>query len=162
MERNLQERPPGIESHAMANLLKYLQVSMVIKYQRIAEHLYFNLRRGKGFDHLKLIQQLEGNLMQPRESGSIEDYVHDAERAQIHLVKLVEEVVSAGNHKLKVVSSGIKSLESITRKVNSNYIGGDVRKVNDIARISVVCDTPDGLAYVFKELNGRVQVRSTR
>lgn len=96
------------------------------------------------------------NLLQPRESGSIEDYLGDAERAQLHLVNLVEEVVSARAHGLHVVSSGKKSLKSITRKIGTSC-GGGIRKVADISRVSVVCDTPEGLAYVFQQLAERVK-----
>lgn len=109
------------------------------------------LRAGAGRTvySLKRIEELQDNFVQPRVSGSIEDHLEDAGRAKPHLDSIIERLVAAGNHGLRVVSADIKRLARIVDKINNHY-GGDVRKVTDMARLLVVCDTARGLADVFQ------------
>lgn len=164
IEQNLNRLDPGIERDAQINLLKYLQVNEIKYYERIADCLYFEEVLKNGLDNLRTICEHEpvgGELTQPREKGSIKDYLHDAVLATECLEKMLEEVeaTAQGDHLLRVISPGVKSLESTTRKANK---WGGIQLLTDMARSSVVCCTTDGLACVFRLLNERLQVNLDR
>lgn len=151
-ETELNKLPSSIERDARVNLLRYLQVSTVKNYERVYTGLYFDLRRDEGFHELYMVKekkQPESGLVQPMETGSIEDYRRHAESAKICLDELVQLVASPGTPGREVIGASIKSLESTRRKANA---WGGIRYVTDLARATVVCDTPRHLADVFKLL----------
>lgn len=160
LEHDLNGLPASTERDAKLNMLKYLQVNQVKYYERLADGLYFELQREEGLDKLRTVREHNSvgcNLVQPREEGSIKDYLDDAALAMKCLNRLVDGVqtTAQGAHALRVVSPGVKSLESTTRKAQK---AGGVRYLTDMARISVVCETSDGLACIFELLNDRAHV----
>ncbi|CAM9423054.1 unnamed protein product [Sphacelaria rigidula] len=159
LEEDLNRLSPSIERDARVNLLKYLQVNEVKYHEREADGLYVELVREEGLDMLRTVHEQApvcGDLIQPREEGSIQDYLDDAALATEYLETLLEEVEATvqGTHPMYVVSPGVKSLESATRKADKC---GGIRKLTDMARLSVVCDTSHGLARVFELLKERVK-----
>ncbi|CAN0360355.1 unnamed protein product, partial [Ascophyllum nodosum] len=153
LETELEELPFSIERNAKVNLLKYLQVDTVQKYERLSTGLYFDLRRDEGFDQLYRIHEKQGpkdGLEQPLETGFIEDYLRQAERAKLCLDQLLGLVSPPGTPGQEVVLASVKSLESTRRKVKD---WGGIRSVTDLARATVICDTPRDLANVFEKLN---------
>ena len=156
LETELEELPPSIERSAKVNLLKYHQVHTVKEYERLSTGLYFDLRQDKGFDQLYTIhekQPPEDGLEQPLETGSIEDYLRQAECAKPFLDQLLRLVSPPGTPGQEVVTAPVKSLESTRRKVK-DWCG--IRRVTDLARATVICDTPHDLADVFEKLNLKV------
>lgn len=155
LETELNELPPSIERSAKVNLLKYLQVNAVVAYERVSTGLYFNLRRDEGFQELYRIEekaQPEGGLVQPMETGSIEDYLLQAEEAKVCLDKLIYSVAAPGTPGREGISD-LKSVESTRRKADD---WGGIRYVTDLARATVVCETPHDLAHVFESLTRMV------
>ena len=156
LETELEELPPSIERSAKVNLLKYRQVYTVQVYERLSAGLYFDLRRDKGFDQLNRIHEKQGpknGLEQPLETGSIEDYLRQAECAKLCLDQLLGLVSPPGTPGQEVVPVLVKSLESTRRK--AKYWGG-IRSVTDLVRATVICDTPHDLADVFETLKLKV------
>ncbi|CAM9607409.1 unnamed protein product [Ectocarpus sp. 13 AM-2016] len=152
LEAELEELPSGIERSAKVNLLKYHQVDTVKKYERVAAGLYYDLRQNEGFEQLNRIHEKQGPekvLVQPLETGSVEDYLRQAERAKLDLDDLVRLVAAPGTPGRELVLAPVKSLESTRRKVK---IWG-IRRVTDLARATVICNTPNDLADVFELLN---------
>ena len=148
----MDELPSGIERSAKVNLLKYLQVDTAKEYGRVSTGLYFNLRRDEGFDQLHRIhekQPPEDGLEQPLETGSIEDYLRQAECAKFCLDQLLGLVSPPGTPGQEVVLASVKSLESTRRKAKD---WGGIRRVTGLARATVICDTPHDLADVFDKL----------
>lgn len=150
-ERELDETPPGDERDAKVNLLKYCQVDTVKKYRRIADGLYFDLVQGGGLCHLRQVLDVKGDLVQPMQTGSIEDYLRHAENAKGCLDTLVREVARGVGG--EVFTTRVKTLDSTRRKVENV---GDIRKVTDMARATVVCDTPEDLAHIYELLTQRL------
>ena len=156
LETELEKLPSSIERNAKVNLLKYLQVNTVKEYERLFTGLYLDLRREKGFDQLFTIhekQPPEDGLEQPLETGSIEDYLQQAECAKLCLDQLLGLVSPPGTPGQEVVLASVKSLESTRRKVKD---WGGIRSVTDLALAIVICDTPHDLADVFEKLNLKV------
>ena len=152
LETELEKLPSSIERDAKVNLLKYLQVHTVKEYERLSTGLYFDLRRDEGFDQLYRIhekQPPEDGLEQPLETGSIEDYLQRTECAKIFLDQLLGLVSPPGTPGQEVVLASVESLESTRRK--ADWCG--IRRVTDLARATVICDTPYDLAEVFVKLN---------
>ncbi|CAM9206684.1 unnamed protein product, partial [Sphacelaria rigidula] len=159
LEEDLNRLSPSIERDARVNLLKYLQINKVKHHEDASNMLYVELVREQGLDMLRTVREqapVGGDLIQPREEGSTQDYLDDAVLATKYLETLLEEVEATvqGTHPMYVVSPGVKSLESATRKAAKC---GGIRKLTDMARLSVVCDTSRGLARVFELLKQRVK-----
>lgn len=152
LEAYLEELPPGNERSAKTNLLKYLQVNAVREYETVSTHLYINLRGDKGFDQLQWVEEKqgpEGGLVQPLEAGSIEDYLQQANCAKLYLDKLLGSVAPAGTPGREAVRAPVKSLERTRVKAE---VRGGIHKVTDMARATVICDTPHDLVDVFDSL----------
>lgn len=154
-EDDLNKSPPGIEVTAKKNLLKYLQVNAVMQYTRIFDELYFNVKQSQDFLELAAVGEPEGGgqLMQLMETGSIEDYLEKAGTASALLGELIT-FITRGTPGLEGIPASVKSLESATRK--ANIVEGGIRCVTDLARATVVCDTPHDLATVFKSLKSKI------
>ena len=153
IETEVETIPYSTDRNAKVNLLKYLQINTVVKYERLSTCLYFDLRRDEGFDQLYRIHEKQGpenGLEQPLETGSIEDYLRQAECAKLCLDQLLGLVSPPGTPRQEVVLASVKSLESTRRKVKD---WGGIRRVTDLARATVICDTPHDLAEVFEKLN---------
>lgn len=156
VEDDLNKQSPSIERSAKKNLLKYLQVNAVMQYARIFDELYFNLKQSQGFLELAAVKGQAGNngrVMQLMEMGSIEKYLEQAETARVPLGELIT-FITRGTPGLEGITASVKSLKSATRKANKAE--GGIRCVTDLARATVVCDTPHDLATVFKLLKSTV------
>ena len=152
LETELEERPSSIERNAKVNLLRYLQFNTVLQYERVSTGLYFDLRRDEGFDQLYSIhekQEPKNGLVQPLETMSIQDYLRQAECAKLCLDKLLGLVAPPGTPGREVVTTAVKSMESTVRKTEA---WGSIRSVTDLARATVICDTPHDLVDVFEKL----------
>lgn len=153
MENDLEGLPPSLERDAKSNLLKYLLISKVKEYELHYDDLFYNLQLGGSLGGLgtKIISMKpNGHLSQPRTALSAEGYVEHATRVQPALERLVERLAEAvGGSEIKKTS--VKSPEGVQRKADK-FCDGDVRRITDMARVSVVCDSPVALVAVFEGL----------
>lgn len=159
LETELNGVASSIERAAKINLLKYLQVLTVKKYETVYTGLFFKLRRDTaGFDKLRTIEEKkppEEGLLHPMEEGSIEHYLLQAEKAKLELDKLVEMAVPSGTSGREAILARVKSQDSTERKIG---VCGGIRHVTDLARATIICDTPTGLADVFEDLKKNIGV----
>lgn len=165
-------RGPSLERDAKVNLLKFLQVRTVEEYELAYDNLYYELNMRPGRECLRRVQDLDpkSDLLQPKIleaqgcdadenlENQLEFYSQDATCAKVHLDKLVQEVAD-GHQGCNGVYPEVKSRESTKRKA-TKFCGGDVRKVIDMARVSVICATPEDLELAFKRLVESIEVRS--
>lgn len=79
------------------------------------------------------------------------------ELAKQGLDELVTTAVSDSRQQCEVQRVSVKSPESTRRKA-SRFCGGDVRKVADMARVTVICDTPEALKQAYSAIMGSLQV----
>lgn len=159
----------SVSLDAKLNILKYLQVQTVVQYQAAYDALYYDLNKEGGVECLRNIAPVRSkDLLQPKVlelQGCDEDarlakqldfYLADAELAKRCLDKLVEQAT----HDLEKCEANyvdVKSLESTRRKA-SRFCGNDVRNVADMARVSVICDTPEALERAYLAIMGFLQV----
>ncbi|CAM9324990.1 unnamed protein product [Ectocarpus sp. 13 AM-2016] len=145
---------------AKVNLLKYLQVQTVLQFQAAYDDLYHELHKTAGLDCLRSIAPVRSTaVLQPKVlhlQGCSEDeqlekqlqfYLADAELAKAHLDELVMNVAHDMS-KYEVQCVEVKSRESTRRKA-SRFCDGDVRKVADMARVTVICTTPEALKEAY-------------
>lgn len=155
---------------AKANLLKYRQVDTVLRYQAAYDALYYKLNKNEGLECLRNIAPVRPkNLLQPKvlePQGCSEDdqlekelkfYLADAELAKQCLDELVAKVTK-NSRKCVVRRVDVKSLESTRRKA-SRFCGGKVRRVADMARVAVICDTPEALEQAYLAIVQLLPVR---
>ncbi|CAM9400423.1 unnamed protein product [Ectocarpus sp. 8 AP-2014] len=169
MEIELEGNALSLERDAKVNLLKFLQVKTVKKYERAYDSLYYELNMDGGLECLHRIEELnpKSSLLQPEglepqgcdADENLEkqlDFYHGgALRAKVQLDKLVRELVN-GHQGRTGLYAEVKSLESTRRKATKSY-GGDVRRLADMARVSVICDTPEDLELACKDLMESVE-----
>lgn len=162
--------PPSIERDAKVNLLKFLQVKTVDKYKRAYDNLYYELNKQRGMECLRRIEPAPAKsaLLQPivleeqscdadeELSSQLQFYRIGAECAKEQLDELVQEVIN-GREGCEGVYPKIKTLESTKRKAVRFY-GGNVRRVADMARAAVICNTPEDLETAYVGLMARIQV----
>ena len=86
----------------------------------------------------------------------LEFYLTEAKLAKQFLDCLVEKAAQ-GSADCEVQYADVKSMESTERKAR-DFCGGSVRKVTDMARVTVVCGTTKDLAQVYSEIKGSLQV----
>lgn len=159
----------SVSLDAKVNILKYLQVQTVQQYQKAYEALYYELNKEGGLECLRNITPVRSkDLLQPKvlelqdygEDARLvkqqKFYLADAELAKKRLDELVTKVAE-GLEKCEVHCVDVKSLESTRRKA-SKFCGGDVRKVADMARVTVICDTPEALEQACLAIMGFLQV----
>lgn len=82
-------------------------------------------------------------------TGSIEDYLLQAERAKLCLDGLLWLVVPPGTPGREAIPTAVKSLKRT--RIKANDLSG-ICYVTDLARATVICDTPHDLADVFELL----------
>eukprot|EP00903_Cladosiphon_okamuranus_P018852 g17340.t1 len=153
---------------AKVNILKYLQVQTVLQYQAGYDALYYELNKEGGLECLRSIAPVRaGDLVQPKSfelqhcdeddglDKQLEFFLADASLAKEGLDMLAAKVTQ-GLEKCKVHCVDVKSLESTRRKA-IKFCGGDVRKVVDMARVAVICDTPEALEQVYSKIIGLLQ-----
>ena len=73
-------REPSLERDAKVNLLKFLQIRTVKKYEEAYDDLYYELSMGEGLGCLRRIEELDpkSNLIQPK---VLEQQGFDADKA---------------------------------------------------------------------------------
>lgn len=164
---------PSVERDAKVNLLKYLQISAVKKYEEAYDGLFYELNKEGGLERLRSITPVRSrrNFLQPkvydlRGCGGVDGcevqeqadvYLEDAKLAKLRLDELMGMVVETLEG-CEVQHAEVKSRESTVRKANKSY-AGNVRRVADMARVAVVCKTPEILEQVYMGIMGRLQVR---
>ncbi|CAB1096777.1 unnamed protein product [Ectocarpus sp. CCAP 1310/34] len=145
---------------AKVNLLKYLQIQTVLQFQAAYDDMYYELHQTGGLDCLRSIAPVRSTgVFQPKvldlqDCGQddqlekqLEFYLADAELAKACLDELVMNVAHDSS-KYEVQCVEIKSRESTRRKASTGY-DGDVRKVADMARVTVICATPEALKEAY-------------
>ncbi|CAN0065051.1 unnamed protein product [Ectocarpus sp. 12 AP-2014] len=148
---------------AKVNVLKYLQVQAVQQFQAEYDNLYYELNKTGGLECLRSITPVRSKeLLQPKvldlqdcgEDGQLDTqlqfYLTDAELAKPHLDELVTSI-AGDSSKYEVQCVKVKSWESTRRKATS-FLDGDVRKVADMARVTVICATPEALKEAYSAL----------
>ncbi|CAM9235730.1 unnamed protein product [Ectocarpus sp. 12 AP-2014] len=148
---------------AKVNVLKYLQVQAVQQFQAEYDNLYYELNKTGGLECLRSITPVRSKeLLQPKvldlqDCGEDEQldtqlqfYLTDAELAKPHLDELVTSI-ARDSSKYEVQCVKVKSWESTRRKATS-FLDGDVRKVADMARVTVICATPEALKEAYAAL----------
>lgn len=172
MEIELEGDTLSLERDAKVNLLKFLQVKTVKKYERAYDSLYYELNMDGGLEFLRRIEELnqKSSLLQPEGlelqgcdadenlEKQLDFYREGALRAKVQLDKLVRELVN-GHQGRTGLYAEVKSLERTKSKATKSY-GGDVRRLADMARVSVICDTPEDLELACKDLMESVEVRT--
>eukprot|EP00903_Cladosiphon_okamuranus_P017337 g15974.t1 len=153
---------------AKVNILKYLQIQTVLNFEAAYDALYYELSKDGGLECLlniapvqpkELLQpkvlELQGCDKDARLAKQLEFYLADAELAKQRLDDLVTEVAQ-DSEIYEVQRVEVKSRESTQRKA-SRFCGGDVRKVADMARVAVVCNTPEALEQAYLEIKRLVR-----
>ncbi|CAM9846324.1 unnamed protein product [Ectocarpus sp. 4 AP-2014] len=162
---------PPVVRDAKVNLLKYLQIQMVLQFEAAYDTLYYELDKEGGLECLRDIAPFRSkDFYQPkvlelhscgdedvRLAKQLELYLADAELAKQRLDEIITNVADDwGRYEVQYVE--VKSRESTRRKVRRFY-GGDVRKVTDMARVTVICLTPEDLQQVYSEIIESMDVR---
>lgn len=172
MEIVLEGDALSLERDAKVNMLKFLQVKTVKEYERAYDSLYYELNLDGGMGCLRRIEELnpKSDLLQPevlklqgcdaneKLEKQMNFYREGAICAKVQLDKLVEELVNSHQGR-KGLYAEVKSLESTRRKATKFY-GTDVRRLADMARVSVICATPEDLELACKDLMESVEVRT--
>ncbi|CAM9361850.1 unnamed protein product [Ectocarpus fasciculatus] len=159
--KNPRERAvPPVQRDAKVNMLKFLQIQAVQDFEQAYDDLYHKLNMEGGLECVRSIARVRSkDLLQPKVfalhdcdddtqlAEQLQFYLADAKRAKQHLDKLLKEAAKdlVG---CEVQYAEVKSLESTRRKA-SRFCGCQVRKVTDMARVAVVCDTPEGLKQAY-------------
>ncbi|CAN0019974.1 unnamed protein product, partial [Ectocarpus sp. 8 AP-2014] len=151
----------SVDQDAMVNMLKHLQIQTVLQFQEAYDALYYKLNKDGGLECVHSIAAVRSkDVLQPKilelqdcdEESRFEKvlqfYLAEAELAKQRLDKLVKTAVEKDSEKYEVQCAEVKSRASTERKVNSSC-GGDVRRVTDMARVTVICDTPEALKEVY-------------
>ncbi|CAM9555463.1 unnamed protein product [Scytosiphon promiscuus] len=136
-----------VEREAKLHLVKYEQAGFVRGYEALCDQQQVRLRKRPEFSELESVGVKEGLadpsivLRQPNKSTSVDVHYADAVRAKTALDAVLDSLVE-GTQGLWVRAVPIKAKDSIKRKATNDY-GGDVRRVLDMARTSVICETPE-------------------
>lgn len=147
----------SLERQAKVTLLKYLQVQTVKQYERAYDDLYYSWdREGRLACISKILTLKPDALVQPK---ILLDYHEDAEIAKERLDALIAELTE-NSQGCEAVYAKVKPPESTQRKAEK-FCGGDISKIADIARVTVVCDTPDGLLQTHEKILECFQVCSS-
>ncbi|CAM9315422.1 unnamed protein product, partial [Ectocarpus sp. 8 AP-2014] len=162
VEADLKNYAPGsgiatpLERRAMINLLKFLQVETVLHFEREYDQLRYERNKDGGLECVRGISPArKKDMLQPQKlkrqkcdlAEKLRFYLAAARVAKQFLDELVQNVVG-GLEGCEIQFADVKSLESTERKT-VNFCSGDVRKVADMARLSVVCKKPEDLKQAY-------------
>lgn len=173
LENSCETATSSVHRDAMVNMLKHLQIQTVAQFEAAYDALYYELNKQGRLECLRNIAPARSkDLFQPKVlelqdcdedaqlAKQLQFYLADAELAKQRLDELVTKVVEdLGRCEVQCVK--VKSWESTQRKA-SKFCGGDVRRVADMARVAVICDTPEGLKQAYLAIIGLLQVRICR
>lgn len=171
MEDELKGARPSLERDAKVNLLKYLQVQTVNAYEAAYDGLFFDLNKDGGLECVRGIDPVspKGPILQPkvldlqgyegaaRLAKQLDVYLADAHRAKLGLDAIIKAVVE-GSGGCEAQYAPVKARESTERKANT-FFGGDVRRLADMARVAVICDTPEHFEQVYRGIMKHLQVK---
>lgn len=157
LENDMRSDLPSLDRDAKVNLLKYLQVQRVQEYQVEYDRLYFTLSRGGNLECLRdnIAAARFKPMEQPKKLRGLQQYLADAQEAQPHLDKLIEDVVATCDG-CEGRFVGVKAPDSVMRKAERFH--GNVGKVADMARVAVVCRTPEDLERAYTIIMARLNV----
>ncbi|CAM9778863.1 unnamed protein product [Ectocarpus fasciculatus] len=162
---------PPVVRDAKVNMLKYLQIQTVLQFEAAYDTLYYELDKEGGLECLRSIVPFRSkDFFQPkvfeshgcgdedvRLAKQLDFYLADAELAKQRLDEIITNVADDwGRYEVQYVE--VKSRESTSRKVRRFY-DGNVRKVADMARVTVICLTPEDLQQVYSDIIGSMDVR---
>lgn len=163
----------SVDQDAKVNMLKHLQIQTVLQFQEAYDALYYKLNKDAGLECVHTIASVKSkDFLQPkvlelqdcdedsRFEKMLEFYLAEAELAKQRLDELVKQAVQKESGRYEVQYAEVKSRESTERKVNSSC-GGDVRRVTDMARVTLICDTPEALAEAYLAIVGLLEVSWT-
>ncbi|CAB1117943.1 unnamed protein product [Ectocarpus sp. CCAP 1310/34] len=171
LKKSCDSATPPVVRDAKVNLLKYLQIQTVLQFEAAYDNLYYELGKEGGLECLRDIAPFRSkDFSQPkvlelhgcgdedvRLANQLEFYLAGAELAKRRLDEIITNLADDwGRYEVQHVE--VKSRESTQRKVRRFY-GGDVRKVADMARVSVICLTPEDLQHVYSDIMGSLDVR---
>ncbi|CAM9579044.1 unnamed protein product, partial [Ectocarpus sp. 13 AM-2016] len=158
----------SVDRDAKKNMLKYLQVEAVFQYHEAFDDLYYELEKEGGLECLRSIAPVRSrNLLQPKVlepqdceedaplAKQLQFYLAGARLAKQRLDELVAKVAD-DSEGCEVQRVEVMSLESTRRKA-AMFCGGDVRKVTDMARVTLICDTPEALEQAYLAIMGLFQ-----
>ncbi|CAN0327025.1 unnamed protein product, partial [Ectocarpus sp. 8 AP-2014] len=172
VEADLKNYAPGsgiatpLERRAMINLLKFLQVETVLHFEREYDQLCYERNKDGGLECVRGISPARTkDMLQPQKikrqkcdlAEKLRFYLEAARVAKQCLDELVQNVVG-GLEGCEIQFADVKSLESTERKT-VNFYGGDVRKVADMARLSVVCREPEDLKQAYLGITSTLKLR---
>lgn len=154
-----------VGADAKVNIIKYRHVHTALQFQANYDDLYYELNMRGELECLRSIALSRSeHLFQPKalelQDGSEEDrlekqlqfYLADAELEKLHLDELVTKVAH-DSRKYKVKLAEVKTPKSTRRKA-TRFCHGDVRKVTDMARVTVVCTTPEAFKEAYSAIMG--------
>ncbi|CAM9406031.1 unnamed protein product [Ectocarpus sp. 13 AM-2016] len=164
------ESATSVAQEAQKNMIKYLQVGCQLQFANRFNALYYEFKKEGSLEVLRSISSFESeDVIQPkvlnvqdcaedtRLAKQVKSYRDQEKHAQQRLEKLVTEIAEAsGGCKVKTVE--IKSQESTERKAKKSY-GGNVRKVADMARVTLICGSPEALRNAYLAIMGLFEVR---
>lgn len=169
LEAELTNEAPSLGRDAKVNLLKYLQIRTVKRFESAYDDLQYELSKEEGLERLRNIaparseELLQPKVLEPQDcdgdtllAKQLRFYLADAKLAKQSLDELVKKVIE-DLEGCEFQDVEVKSLKSTRRKA-SKFCGGDVRKVTDMARVSVVCDKPEDLERVYWGVTRCLQV----
>lgn len=154
---------------AKENIFKYLQVRAVEQFERQYDDLYYQLNKRELECLHSIVPARSNDIVQPKlleRQGRGEDaqlekqlqfYLADAGLAKQRLDELVTKIAQDSS-KFEVQYVAVKSPESTRRKAR-RFCDKDVRKVADMARVAVICATPDALKEMYLAIMGLPKVR---
>lgn len=159
-----------VSRDAKVNILKYLQIQAVTRFQTAYDDLYYELSKKGGLEFLRSIVPVRSKeVLQPKvvelqdcdEDEQLEKqldfYLADAELAKPHLDELVSKIAHDSSE-FDVQCVDVKSRDRTREKARKSCVG-DVRKVPDMARVTVVCATPEALKEAYSAITGLPKVR---
>lgn len=153
---------------AKANILKYLQVRAVEQFEQQYDDLHYQLNKRELECLHSLVPARSNDLVQPKllerqgrgEDDQLEEqlqfYLADAGLAKQRLDELVTKIAQDSS-KFEVQCVAVKSPESTRRKA-ARFCDKDVRKVADMARVAVICATPEALKEMYLAIMGLPKV----
>ncbi|CAB1120838.1 unnamed protein product [Ectocarpus sp. CCAP 1310/34] len=155
----------SVAQEAQKNMMKYLQVGCQLQFQNAFNAVYYELKKEGSLEVLRSIFSFESeDVIQPkvfdvqdcaedtRVAKQVNFYLDQAKHAQQRLEELVTKIAEeSGGYKVK--TADIKSQESTQRKAKTSY-GGNVRKVADMARVTLICDSPEALRNAYLAIRG--------
>ncbi|CAM9216605.1 unnamed protein product [Ectocarpus fasciculatus] len=159
----------SVDQDAKVNMLKHLQIQTVLQFQEAYDALYYKLNKGGGLECVHSIAAVRStDVLQPKilelqncDTDSLFDkmlqfYLAEAKLAKQRLDTLVMKAVEKDSGRYEVQFAEVKSRASTERKVNSSC-GGDIRRVTDMARVTLICDTPEALKEAYLAIVGLLQ-----